>query len=269
MRFSAPTVTTGDTTLASSGATQRDDSQRGDWQRDTNQLGLGPRRVTRSRRSASNCSISPRASWRTAHLPAARGPAGIPPTRLQCFTQSPVTSGHVPTGRTGWRTASAETRSRQFRPRIVPRDMRLPTGARLGRACKHDRAGYWPRFRRVVPCARAPAGGGVPGPVQLRRGHRHRRQRCRCLDPAARQAGVRAISALALSIDNLAVGFALGTYHVALLTAAVVIGAVSVAMAFIGLELGRLAGTRIGERGEALGGVVLLGVGIAIAAGLL
>jgi putative Mn2+ efflux pump MntP len=40
-------------------------------------------------------------------------------------------------------------------------------------------------------------------------------------------------------------------------------------MALLGLELGRLAGTRIGERGEVLGGIVLVGVGIAIAAGLL
>ncbi len=75
------------------------------------------------------------------------------------------------------------------------------------------------------------------------------------------------ISALALSIGNLAAGFALGTYHVALLTAAVLIGAVSVAVALIGLELGRLAGSRIGGRGEALGGIVLAGAGIAIAAG--
>src|SRR3984893_16947403 len=73
------------------------------------------------------------------------------------------------------------------------------------------------------------------------------------------------ISGLALSIDNLAVGFALGTYHVALLTAAVVIGAVSVTMALTGLELGRLLGTKIGERGGALGGIVLVSVGIVAA----
>jgi putative Mn2+ efflux pump MntP len=77
------------------------------------------------------------------------------------------------------------------------------------------------------------------------------------------------VSGLALSIDNLAVGFALGTYHVPLLTAAVVIGAVSVAMALAGLELGRLLGTKVGDRGQVLGGIVLLGVGIAIATGLI
>jgi manganese efflux pump family protein len=86
---------------------------------------------------------------------------------------------------------------------------------------------------------------------------------------AAQGLGKLLVSGLALSIDNLAVGFALGTYRVALLTAAVLIGAVSVTMALAGLELGRLLGTKIGERGEALGGIVLVGVGIAIATGLL
>jgi putative Mn2+ efflux pump MntP len=40
-------------------------------------------------------------------------------------------------------------------------------------------------------------------------------------------------------------------------------------MALAGLELGRLLGTKIGERGEALGGIVLVSVGIVIATGLL
>jgi putative Mn2+ efflux pump MntP len=86
---------------------------------------------------------------------------------------------------------------------------------------------------------------------------------------AAEGTGQLLITGLALSIDNLAVGFALGTYHVPLLTAAVVIGAVSVAMALAGLELGRLLGTKAGEWGGALGGIVLVGVGVAIAAGLI
>ena len=45
------------------------------------------------------------------------------------------------------------------------------------------------------------------------------------------------VSGLALSIDDLAVGFALGAYDVALLTAAVLIGAVSVTMALAGWNL--------------------------------
>lgn len=87
--------------------------------------------------------------------------------------------------------------------------------------------------------------------------------------PAGQQAWRLIITGAALSIDNLAVGFALGTYHVSLLVAAIVIGAVSVAMSLIGLELGHRLGTRTGGRGELVGGLVLIGVGVAIAAGVL
>jgi manganese efflux pump family protein len=48
-----------------------------------------------------------------------------------------------------------------------------------------------------------------------------------------------------------------------------VIGAVSVALSLLGLELGHRLGKRTGARGEILGGLVLIGVGAAIAAGVL
>jgi putative Mn2+ efflux pump MntP len=77
------------------------------------------------------------------------------------------------------------------------------------------------------------------------------------------------VTGIALSIDNLAVGFALGAYHVNLAVAAVIIGAVSVTMSLAGLELGDRLGTKVGERGELIGGLVLIAVGIAIASGVL
>lgn len=77
------------------------------------------------------------------------------------------------------------------------------------------------------------------------------------------------VTGIALSIDNLAVGFALGTYHVSLILAAVIIGAVSVSLSLIGLELGDRLGAKAGERGEIIGGLVLIGVGTAIATGAL
>jgi len=77
------------------------------------------------------------------------------------------------------------------------------------------------------------------------------------------------VTGIALSIDNLAIGFALGAYHVNLATAAVIIGAVSVTLSLAGLELGHRLGTKVGERGELLGGLVLIAVGIAIASGIL
>lgn len=86
--------------------------------------------------------------------------------------------------------------------------------------------------------------------------------------PPSQHIGGLVITGLALSIDNLAVGFALGTYHLRLAVSAAVIGTISVAMSLTGLELGARIGTRTGRYGEFLGGAILILVGAAIAAGL-
>jgi putative Mn2+ efflux pump MntP len=77
------------------------------------------------------------------------------------------------------------------------------------------------------------------------------------------------LSGLALSLDNLVVGFALGTYSTSIISSAIVIGVVSVVLSLIGLELGARIGIWAGERGEQLAGVMLISVGVAIAAGAL
>jgi putative Mn2+ efflux pump MntP len=73
----------------------------------------------------------------------------------------------------------------------------------------------------------------------------------------------------ALSIDNLAIGFALGAYRVNVVVAAAVIGVVSVALTLAGLELGRRLGPRLGAWGERAGGLILVMVGVSVAAGVL
>jgi len=77
------------------------------------------------------------------------------------------------------------------------------------------------------------------------------------------------LTGAALSIDNLVVGFALGAYHVSVVVAALVIGLISVGLSLIGLELGARIGSRTGDRAEVIGSVVLVAVGVAIAAGLI
>jgi manganese efflux pump family protein len=77
------------------------------------------------------------------------------------------------------------------------------------------------------------------------------------------------LTALALSIDNLVVGFALGTFHVAFAVAAAVIASISVGMSLVGLEIGGRVGSAFENRSEIVGGVVLIAVGIALAMGLL
>ncbi len=72
-----------------------------------------------------------------------------------------------------------------------------------------------------------------------------------------------------LSIDNLAVGFALGSYHVNVWFAALVIGAFSVALTLVGLELGVRLGQRMGRRSELASGLMLIAIGVVIATQLL
>jgi manganese efflux pump family protein len=76
-------------------------------------------------------------------------------------------------------------------------------------------------------------------------------------------------SGLVLSMDNLVVGFALGTYGVSVAAGAILIGSISVAMSLIGLELGGLLGRWAGARSEQMSGVILILVGAAIAGGAL
>jgi putative Mn2+ efflux pump MntP len=58
-----------------------------------------------------------------------------------------------------------------------------------------------------------------------------------------------------LSVDNLAVGFALGNYRVNVVLAALVIAAFSVVLTLVGLELGARLGERLGRGGELVGGL--------------
>lgn len=73
--------------------------------------------------------------------------------------------------------------------------------------------------------------------------------------------------AAVLSADNFAVGFALGADRVPIVAAFLALGIVSAALTLVGLELGARVGRRAGRSGEAIGALILVGVGVAIAAG--
>ncbi len=75
------------------------------------------------------------------------------------------------------------------------------------------------------------------------------------------------VSGAALSVDNLAAGFALGSYRTGLAVAATVFGVVSVIMSLAGLELGAKIGVAAGERSELIACAMLVAVGAAVAAG--
>jgi putative Mn2+ efflux pump MntP len=74
-----------------------------------------------------------------------------------------------------------------------------------------------------------------------------------------KKAGVQGILlAVALSLDNLTVGFGLGMLQVPLAAAAVTFGLVSLVMTFVGLEIGRFVGAKVSLSADKLSGGVLL-----------
>jgi manganese efflux pump family protein len=77
------------------------------------------------------------------------------------------------------------------------------------------------------------------------------------------------VSGAALSLDDLAVGLALGTVRYPIVLAVALFGFMSFVMSIIGLKLGGKLGTAAGEHGEVVGAIVLIGISGAMAMGWL
>lgn len=87
--------------------------------------------------------------------------------------------------------------------------------------------------------------------------------------PSGMRLGRLLASGLALSVDNLVVGFALGSLHVDFAPAAAVIAVVSVSMSLVGLEIGGRVSQAVELRSDLVGGLVLIAVGVAVGTGVL
>jgi len=139
-------------------------------------------------------------------------------------------------------------------------------GLLLGRSLAHTlgRAAHWIGAGLLIAT-------GCYALVQAIRSREDQEEERRAPAAAGLRTGQLVVTGIALSIDNLAVGFAIGTYHVGVVVAAVTMGVVSVIMSLLGLELGDRLGARTGEWGELLGGLVLIAVGVtlAVAGGIL
>jgi putative Mn2+ efflux pump MntP len=77
------------------------------------------------------------------------------------------------------------------------------------------------------------------------------------------------VTAFALSIDNLVVGFGLGVTRRPLVEALIVFVAISTALTLLGLTLGARLGGRVGEFGGKLGALLLIVVGVLVLVGRL
>jgi manganese efflux pump family protein len=77
------------------------------------------------------------------------------------------------------------------------------------------------------------------------------------------------VSGAALSLDDLAVGLALGTVRFPIVVAVIAFGVMSAVMSVIGVELGAKLGKAAGDHGEVVAAIVLICVAVAMAAGWL
>jgi putative Mn2+ efflux pump MntP len=72
------------------------------------------------------------------------------------------------------------------------------------------------------------------------------------------------VLSVATSIDALAVGMSLNLLGMPVVQPALVIGLVALIMTFVGIRLGKRGGELLGRRAEAVGGVVLIVIGVRI-----
>ena len=77
------------------------------------------------------------------------------------------------------------------------------------------------------------------------------------------------LAGLAISIDNLIVGFSLGTKHVSIPLAIVIIGMTSITLAIAGMEIGKIISSKTEKSSEYLSGLILVTIGLLIGFGIL
>jgi putative Mn2+ efflux pump MntP len=73
-----------------------------------------------------------------------------------------------------------------------------------------------------------------------------------------------ALTGFATSIDAMAIGVGLAFLDVPILPVAAAIGLTTLVLVTAGVLLGRVLGAMVGKRAELLGGIVLIGIGVAI-----
>ncbi len=77
--------------------------------------------------------------------------------------------------------------------------------------------------------------------------------------------GALMVQGIATSIDALSVGFTIAEYELGMaIASALIIGAVTFAICFTGLAIGKTVGTRISGKANILGGVILILIGLEI-----
>ena len=136
----------------------------------------------------------------------------------------------------------------------------------IGWVCVHTVVEKFQAFGKAVPFIALGLLGFIGGKM-LYEGLTHKdceeKDSCGCAKPLTFFALI--VQAIATSIDALSVGFTIAEYNFTeALVAVAVIALVTFITCFVAVFLGKKFGTKLGNKAEVLGGLILIGIGIEI-----
>ena len=136
----------------------------------------------------------------------------------------------------------------------------------FGWVCVHTVVEKFQAFGKAVPFIALGLLGFIGGKM-LYEGLTHKdcdqKDECGCAKPLTFWALI--VQAIATSIDALSVGFTIAEYNFTeALVAVAVIALVTFITCFVAVFLGKKFGTKLGNKAEVLGGLILIGIGIEI-----
>lgn len=136
----------------------------------------------------------------------------------------------------------------------------------IGWVCVHTVVEKFQAFGKAVPFIALGLLGFIGGKM-LYEGLTHKdceeQDSCGCVKPLTFFALI--VQAIATSIDALSVGFTIAEYNFTeALVAVAVIALVTFITCFVAVFLGKKFGTKLGNKAEVLGGLILIGIGIEI-----
>lgn len=131
----------------------------------------------------------------------------------------------------------------------------------IGWLCVHTVAQYFTAFEKCIPWIALALLGYIGGKMLIE-GIRHKGYPC---EQAAVGLGALLMQGVATSIDALSVGFTIAEYNWAeALLGCGLIGAVTFAICYVGLAIGKKAGTALAGKAGILGGAILIFIGLEI-----
>lgn len=131
----------------------------------------------------------------------------------------------------------------------------------IGWTCVHTVVKYFTAFEPLIPWIALILLGFIGGKMLIEG------IRSKSSDDTDISIGIGAllIQGIATSIDALSVGFTIAEYDwLMAVTAAVIISAVTFVICIVGLMIGKKFGTKLSNKAQILGGLILIGIGIEI-----